>query len=386
MSIPLEHYAARRAALDAALAAEGIGAWIAYGDDRQFAGADHVRYLTRLQPHFESTFAVSAGGVTDILTGPETVGYAEESTAGAGIARILAIGELAHPGLAYRSIPLVSGAAELTGRLAGVERVGLLGGDRIPAGVFAELLAGIELVDASEIAYGLRARKSPQEQALIDQAFAIAAVGMRAAFDAIAPGVTEWEVAAAADGNMREAGAEGFGIDAMVAAGPSHSRTILARSTGRAVERGDLVAITLCPRYEGYHACLARAFSVGPSADVERRFGAAREAQRAGLAALRVGAPGRAAVLACDAVLREAVPEAAITDVWVHTTGMVEFEPPVFTSTSDALLLDDSAFNIDVPIFEAPWGGMRLEDGFAVEGGRVRPRLESADDLVPVVV
>jgi hypothetical protein len=29
---------------------------------------------------------------------------------------------------------------------------------------------------------------------------------------------------------------------------------------------------------------------------------------------------------------------------------------------------------------------MRLEDGFAVEGGRVRPRLHDADALVPVVL
>jgi len=36
-------YARRREALLSALDAD---AWIAYGDDRQFAGADHVRYLT----------------------------------------------------------------------------------------------------------------------------------------------------------------------------------------------------------------------------------------------------------------------------------------------------------------------------------------------------
>jgi Xaa-Pro aminopeptidase len=391
MSIPAEHFAARRAALTAALADAGVEGWIAYGDDRQFAGADHVRYLSSLQPHFEGALVVGGHGSTDILSGPETVGYAEFATEGAGIDRILPIAELSHPGLAYRSIALTDGAAHLAAALRGVRRVGLLGGDRVPAPLATAMLeplaaAGLKLVDAEAIAYRLRARKTPEEQTLLDEAFAIAAAGMRAAAEAIAPGRTEREVAAAAEARMREAGAEGFGIDAMVGAGVAHSRTILARSTEREIRRGDAVAVTLCPRRDGYHACLARAFSVGPSAAVEARMAAAREAQRAGLAALRVGKPGRSAVQACDAVLQERVPEAEIRDVWVHNTGMVEFEPPVFTVASDDRLAPGMAFNIDVPIFAAPWGGMRLEDGFAVDGDGIRPRLADADALVPVAL
>jgi Xaa-Pro aminopeptidase len=391
MSIPVADHGVRRSALAAALAERGIDAWIAYGDDRQFAGADHVRYLSRLQPHFEGALVVGAPGSTNILSGPETVGYAELVTDGAGIDRVLPIAELAHPGLAYRSIALTDGAAHLAAALAGVRRVGLLGGDRIAAPLAAALLeplrtSGIELVDADDVAYALRARKTAHEQALIDEAFAIAALGMQAAAAAIAPGRTESDVAAAAEARMREAGAEGFGIDAMVGAGPLHSRTILARSTRREIERGDSVAVTLCPRHEGYHACLARAFSVGPSPEVERHAAAARAAQRAGLDALSVGRPGRSAVRACDEVLSELVPEARIRDVWIHNTGMVEFEPPVFTAASDALLETDMAFNIDVPIFDAPWGGMRLEDGFAVEDGRIRPRLADAEGLVPTAL
>lgn len=389
MTVPPQEYATRRAALAAALAEQDIGSWIAYGDDRRFAGADHVRYLSSLQPHFEGVVVVGGPGGTDILSGPETVGYAENATAGAGIDRILPIAEMSHPGLAYRSIALADGPAHLAAALEGVRRVGLLGADRMPAPLAAALLeplraAGVALVDAEEQAYALRARKSPAEQALIDEAFAIAAHGMRATAEAIAPGTTERAVAATAEARMREAGAEGFGIDAMVGSGVAHSRTILARSTDRTIERGDIVAVTLCPRHEGYHACLARAFSVGPSADVRARMDTARAAQRAGLGALRIGEPGAGAVRACDAVLEQRVPEARIRDVWVHNTGMVEFEPPVFTAGSDAVLQDGMAFNIDVPIFDAPWGGLRLEDGFAVNRDRVRPRLADAEDLVPV--
>jgi Xaa-Pro aminopeptidase len=374
-------YARRREALLAALDAD---AWIAYGDDRQFAGADHVRYLTGLQPHFEGVLVVGGPGFVDILTGPETVGYAENSVG--GIDAILPIEEMAHPGLAYRSIALSSGVARLADRLRDARVVGLLGGDRIPSPLFAALLSGLALVDAEEVAYALRAIKTADEQALIDSAFAIAAEGMRAAASALRAGATEAAVAGAAEARMREAGAEGFGIDAMVASGATHSRTILARSTAREIVRGDAVAITLCPRFEGYHACLARAFTVGPGPELEDHLGAAREAQRAALSALRVGSPGGGAVPACDAVLSARVPEAEIRDVWVHSTGMVEFEPPVFTAGTDTVLRSGMAFNIDVPIFAAPWGGLRLEDGFSVTDHGIRPRLPDADTLVPVEV
>jgi hypothetical protein len=111
-AIPVEEFPRRRAALAAALAAEGIDAWIAYGDDRQFAGADHVRYLTKLQPHFEGVVAVGTADTVWLMSGPETVGYAENAVAGAGIDRIFPIREMAHPGLMYRSIALADGATD----------------------------------------------------------------------------------------------------------------------------------------------------------------------------------------------------------------------------------------------------------------------------------
>jgi Xaa-Pro dipeptidase len=65
---------------------------------------------------------------------------------------------------------------------------------------------------------------------------------------------------------------------------------------------------------------------------------------------------------------------------------MVEFEPPVFTAGTDTVLRPGMAFNIDVPIFGAPWGGLRLEDGFSVTDHGIRPRLPDAETLVPVEV
>lgn len=104
--------------------------------------------------------------------------------------------------------------------------------------------------------------KTEAELKVIRYAYKIAEIGFQAAIDAVEPGVTEREVAAAIESAMRQAGAEGTGIDTMVGSGPN-SRPLMCRSTFRKIEANDLVQITVAPRYEGYHAAIGRPILVG---------------------------------------------------------------------------------------------------------------------------
>lgn len=380
----------RRVALSAVLASEGLDGWIAYGDDRLFEGAGHIRWLSGLHPHFEPVLAVGdRDGTVTLLTGPETVGLAVRETADAGVADVLAMEELVHPGLRYAGIPTCPGPQTLHRLLGESPRVGLIGGGQIPASVIATVLRPLEalgtgLVAADDAAHALRAVKSADEQRLLDAAFAIAADGMREVAEALTPGRSEREVAALAERRMRADGAEGFGIETMVAAGARNSSTVLARTTQRPIAAGDLVTVTLVPRVAGYHASLGRAFVVGSNREARRWIELGWEVQRTGAAALRAGAPGRDAAARCAEVVAAARCGARIDQVWVHSTGVVEFEPPSFAPDSAAPLGAEAAVNVDVPLFDAPWGGLRIEDGYAVEGGAVRPRLRDAEAIVPI--
>jgi Xaa-Pro aminopeptidase len=212
----------------------------------------------------------------------------------------------------------------------------------------------------------LRARKSPAELAVIRHAYGIAEAGFAAAVAAIAPGVTERAVMAEAEAAMRRAGAEGTGIDTIVAAGPN-ARPILARSTFRTIAEDDVVLLTIAPRYEGYHAAIGRPVLVGnPSAEVRRALDVAVEAQRACFAALRPGIEGRAV----EAIGRRIVEAAGLGDYFlysgVHSVGVIEFEPPIFGPSSGAVVEPDMVISVDIPMFNAPWGGLRVEDGYLV--------------------
>ena len=123
-------------------------------------------------------------------------------------------------------------------------------------------LPGATWIDVERAMCGLRARKSAAEIAVIRHAYRLAAIGLDAAVAAIHPGVTESAVAAEAEAAMRRAGAEGTGIDTIVASGPN-ARPILGRATFRQIERDDLVVLTMAPRYQGYHGAIGRPVFVG---------------------------------------------------------------------------------------------------------------------------
>ena len=50
----------------------------------------------------------------------------------------------------------------------------------------------------------------------------------------------------------------------------------------------------------------------------------------------------------------------------IHSVGLIEFEPPIFGPSSTATLEEDMVVSVDIPVFNAPWGGLRVEDGFLV--------------------
>jgi Xaa-Pro aminopeptidase len=228
-------------------------------------------------------------------------------------------------------------------------------------------------IDVENAMCDLRAQKSPAEQAVIRYAYQIAEAGLNAAVAAIHIGVTERSVAAEAESAMRRMGAEGTGIDTIVASGP-HTRPILARSTLRTIQPDELVLLTVAPRYEGYHAAIGRPVLVGnPGAEIRRALDVAWEAQEACYHAMRPGIEGRAVEAAGRRVVEQAGLGSYFLYSGVHSIGVIEFEPPIFGPSSAATLKPDMIISVDIPMFNAPWGGLRVEDGFIVtESGAER--------------
>jgi Xaa-Pro dipeptidase len=325
-----------------------------------------------------------------LLTGPETVGYAQVVTARSAVAQVVAIEELAHEDEEYPTISTSKGLTSLREACGEGGRIAFLGMGALPFPLWRQLIApladlGNAIVAGDDVAYSLRAVKTTAEQAVIDDAYRIARLGLEAAVATIRPGVTEREVAAAAEGAMRMAGAEGFGIDTMVAAGVANTAPILARSSFRTIGSQDLVTVTVAPRYEGYHAAIARPFMFRPNSEIEHAIDTARLGQHAALEHFRVGAKGRDSAMALRDVFDAASTGAELPYVPVHSIGVIEFEPPIFGSSSEVAIESGMALSIDAALFHADWGGLRIEDGFSIgSGGAPVPRFADYETMVPV--
>lgn len=126
----------------------------------------------------------------------------------------------------------------------------------------------VEAKDCTPILSELRLVKSPEEIECIRDSVRVAEVGLRAAVGAVKPGVTESQVAAAAEYAMRQEGATDF-YRSYVASGP---RTSIAHGipTLRMLQPGDLVMIDLHPVVGGYSADVGRTVCVGKPSDEQQ--------------------------------------------------------------------------------------------------------------------
>jgi Xaa-Pro aminopeptidase len=366
--IPPSEFSQRWNSVQAMMALQGLDILLAYADDRATFGAAHARWLANFPVHFEPVcIFMPAKGQPVMLCGPESDQYA---LLVGQIPSVNVLREFTHPDEDYpyatnRGLAEVVAAA-LTD-VSAVRRVGLAGRGLISAGFWESLqkaLPHVEWVDVENEICALRAQKSQAEMEVIRAAYAIAAAGLNAAVDVIAPGVTERAVAAEIDAAMRRAGAEGTGIDTIVASGPN-TRPILARSTFRRIEKDDLVLLTIAPRVEGYHAAIGRPVLVGnPRRPIREALEVAWQAQQACFAGMRPGLEGRAV----EALGRQVVEKAGLGQYFLysglHSVGVIEFEPPIFGPGSAELLKPGMVISVDIPLFNAPWGGLRMEDGF----------------------
>ena len=369
-TIPASEYPERWRKVQAMMAEQGLDFLVAYADDRATFGPAHARWLANFPVHFEpACVLMPSQGAPAMLVGPESDEYARLV---GQIADVRVLREFTHPNEDYpyaKIQPLDEIMAEMRQGAPAAQRVGLGGRGLIGADLMAALRAAlpdVAWIDVEDALCDLRAKKSPAEIAVIRTAYRIAEAGFEAAVDAIRRGVTERAIAAEIEAAMRRAGAEGTGIDTIVASGPN-TRPILARATFRPIGADDLVLLTIAPRYEGYHAAIGRVVLVGnPSAEIKRALDVAIRAQQACRDALRPGIEGRAV----EAIGRKIVADGNLGQYFlysgVHSVGVIEFEPPIFGPSSPATLKEDMVISIDIPMFNTPWGGLRIESGYLI--------------------
>jgi Xaa-Pro aminopeptidase len=146
----------------------------------------------------------------------------------------------------------------------------------------------VAVKDCTHVLSAMRMVKEPEEIERIREAAKVAASGMKAAIEAVKPGMTESQVAAEAEYAMRQAGAEEF-WRTYVSSGP---RTNIAHGlpTLRKLQAGDLVMIDIHPIVNAYSADICRTVCVGkPTADQQAAYDLYLKAQQATINRIKAG-------------------------------------------------------------------------------------------------
>jgi Xaa-Pro aminopeptidase len=300
-----------------------------------------------------------------------------------------ATSELAEAGVEARTVVGLEEDARrqaLTDAVAGIARVGLESENVTWAQkrrFDKDWFIHAKLVPTTGLVESLRLVKDAGEVARIQAACAMADAALAAVRHRLGEGVTEAELALELEWQMRRLGADGLSFETIVASGPNAAMPHHQAGVRRIVE-GDLVVLDFGALVDGYHSDMTRTVMVGEPSDTQSRmYEVVREAQAAGVAAVKAGADAKAVDDACRSVIREAGWGEAFLHATGHGVGLDIHEPPRVARTTDDMLADGHVVTVEPGVYLAEHGGVRIEDTVVVtsEGCRTLTRAPKEPQL-----
>ena len=246
----------------------------------------------------------------------------------------------------------------------------------------------VKVIDARELFMSLRMIKTDEEIELMRKAQEIATAGIEAAGTVLREGISELEVAAEIDYEMRRKGAERFGFPTFVNSG-YRSGCLHGWASRKKLERGEIILIDVGPIYMGYSSDMARAFILGSPTENQRKIvdlyiKARREATK-------TVKPG-VMVSELDNAASKVISEEGYGEYYVrgisHGIGLAFEEmpfPTIFPEDSIIELKEKMTISIGHSILSIPGiGGVRVEDVFIVTDSGAEPLVKYSEELIEV--
>ncbi len=235
---------------------------------------------------------------------------------------------------------------------------------------------------APELVEELRQVKDDGELAAMRQAARLATEALAELLGTLAPGLTERQAAVALETCMRRLGADGIAFDTIVAFGeqaaePHH------RPSDRRLARGDLVTLDFGATVDGYRSDMTRTVVLGRASERQRElYELVRQAQGAGLAALRPGVTGGEVDRACRQVIDQAGLGAAFSHPTGHGVGLEIHEAPAVRQGAGGRIAAGTPVTVEPGVYLPGFGGVRIEDLTVVRPGGHEPLTTAPKELL----
>jgi Xaa-Pro aminopeptidase len=224
----------------------------------------------------------------------------------------------------------------------------------------------VGLVATADVVERLRTVKSDAEIDLIRQSVALNAKAFQRTLRRIRPTVTENDIAAEIDYQMRRLGAEAMAFESIVAAGPRSALPHARPSSERIGSNRLLLMDTGAVRF-GYCSDMTRVLHLGtPGRRSKQLYKAVLEAQLAAIDAVRAGVQAGTVDRAARRVLRAHGLERAFVHSTGHGLGLEIHEAPRLGKREETRLETGMAITIEPGAYVEGFGGVRIEDTVVV--------------------
>ncbi len=227
-----------------------------------------------------------------------------------------------------------------------------------------------------------RAVKDEAEIVSIEAAVALADLVLGTLLEQITVGVTEAELAARLEYELRSAGSGSLPFEPIVAFG---ERTALphAKPTERPLAAGELVLLDFGASIDGYCSDMTRVFTVGSAAAWQRDIH--QEVLAACEAGIRAVGPGNLCA-SVDAATRNQLAKAGLAERFGHSTGHgigleVHEAPRLHRDAKDSLEVGN-VVTVEPGVYLPGRGGIRIEQVVAVQPDGSRVLTRSSPELI----
>lgn len=277
--------------------------------------------------------------------------------------------------------PVLYKQDELLARLSGYKSVGISFNQTAHIEYVTLEKAGAKAVNIDDVLIKAMSVKNAWELENIQKACAIAEDGFLALLPEIKEGMTEREVSALLEYNMKKLGAQGLSFDTIVAFG-AHASVPHHETGDTKLKFGDEILIDFGCKVNGYCSDITRTFLFGD----DNKHGEFKKAYEAVLSAhnlvketLVSGMTGAQA----DAIARDYLEKCGYGKLFTHSLGhgigLNVHEAPYLRPRMDTVLTDGMVFSDEPGVYQAGEYGIRIEDTVTLEKGKVKSFMHKTD-------
>ena len=320
-----------------------------------------LRYLTGLDPENGSAIVDKNG--TTLYTDMRYMEAAEKLLKGTDVT------------------PALIKQAEIMERLAGYESVGVSFNHMSHAEYAALEKAGVKMVNIDKQFVEVMITKNEWELENIEKACAIAEKAFLAILPLIQEGMTEAEVAALLEYQMRKFGADGTSFATIVAFG-AHAAVPHHETGNTKLCFGDEILIDFGCKVNGYCSDITRTFLFGDDGkheEFKKAYATVLKAHELVKEQLVSGMTG----IEADAIARNYLAENGYGELFTHSLGhgigLNIHEMPSLSIKGAMTLTDGMVFSDEPGVYVAGEYGIRIEDTVALINGKVKSFMSLTD-------